>query len=273
MKRTETPVTELAGRRVVVTRAPHQSAGLAALLEERGAIPLLYPCIQVVPPADPSALDQALEGAVAGRYEWLVITSANTARIMAGRPAGNRLGKAGLQVAAIGPKTAEAVRNYLRIDVDAVAREHVAESLAAGLKLSPGDRVLLPQSIIARPVLAEALRAGGAEVTVVDAYQTILGQGGVDVPAYLEAGQLDAVTFTSPSTVNGFLSRLASEGGRPASLQGVCLAAIGPVTAGAMEKLGLAVGAMPDEYTVKAMVEALASYFKRESQPAINPGQ
>jgi uroporphyrinogen-III synthase len=267
------PGVGLAGRHVVVTRAPHQADELASLLEERGAIPLLYPCIEIIPPADPAPLDQALEDAAGGSYDWLVITSANSARMMARRPSIGRLNSAGLQVAAIGPRTAEAIRSFLRIDVHVVAREYVAESLASSLKASPGDRVLLPQSSVARPVLAEALRAGGAHVTVVDAYQTVLGRGGADIPAYLERGQVDAVTFTSASTAEGFTSRLASDGGHPASLQGVCLAAIGPVTAKAMEKFGLAVGVMPAVYTVPALVEALATYFSEESENASRPGQ
>ncbi len=272
MKETTPQGDGLSGRHVVVTRAPHQAGDLCALLEEQGAIPLPYPCIEIVPPADPAALDQALENAADGGYDWLVITSANTARIMAGRPAGGRLNSAGMQVAAIGPRTAEAIRNHLRIDVQVVAREYVAESLAESLKLLPGDRVLLPQSSIARPVLAESLRAGGAEVTVVDAYRSILGRGGADIPAYLERGQVDAVTFTSASTAEGFLSRLTRDGGHPASLQGVCLAAIGPVTARAAERFGLAIAVMPAVYTVPALVEALASYFTRKPQNASRPG-
>jgi uroporphyrinogen-III synthase len=142
-----------------------------------------------------------------------VVTSANTARILADRSAALSVSLAGIRVAAVGPETATAVRDLLRIDAEKVATDYVAEALAAELQPVVGQRFFLPQSIIARPVLAETLRASGAEVTAVGAYQTVMGQGGDDVPAALTAGQVDAVTFTSSSTVRHFLQRLHEEGG------------------------------------------------------------
>jgi uroporphyrinogen-III synthase len=41
------------------------------------------------------------------------------------------------------------------------------------------------------------------------------------------------------------------------------VAAIGPITAQAVEKLGLKVSVQPDHYTVPALVEAIAEYFRK----------
>lgn len=251
----------LSGRRIVVTRAPHQAAEMVDLLRQYGARPLLYPCIDIVPPADVTRLDAALQKAADGHFDWFVVTSTNTVAVIAQRLATLHLSLEDLPVAAVGPQTAQAIKDELGLDVQLVAEKHVAEGLAAALPPVSGLHIFLPQSEIARPVLADALREAGAQVTAVDAYRTVIGQGGDAVPEMLANGQVDAITFTSSSTVRHFLKRLASEGGRRQDLQGVCLAGIGPITAKTMEENGLPVSVVPLEYTLPALVDALESYF------------
>jgi uroporphyrinogen-III synthase len=120
---------------------------------------------------------------------------------------------------------------------------------------------LLPQSAIARPVLADSLAAAGARLTVVEAYRTGLGWGGDPLPALLAEDKIDAITFTSSSTVANFLERLRAEGGDQGDLAGVCLAAIGPVTAEAMVRVDLSADVVPDDYTLPGLVAALEAYF------------
>ncbi|HEC21720.1 MAG TPA: uroporphyrinogen-III synthase [Chloroflexi bacterium] len=254
----------LAGKRVVNTRAPHQAADLDALLRRRGAEPLSYPCIDMAPPEDAAPLDEALRAAAEGRFDWLVLTSRNAVLALARRLetlglAPSALGKQ--QVAAVGPATAEAARRLLGVQVALTPAEYVAESLADALCPAPGMRVFLPQSEIARPVLKEALTAAGAEVTGVTAYRTVMGRGGVNVPAMLSAGQVDAVAFTSPSTVHNFLRRLVGEGGDVADLAGVCVACIGPVTARAAHERGLEVQVVPEEHTLAGLIAGLEAHF------------
>lgn len=257
----------LAGRRIVVTRAPHQAADLAEMLAARGAAPLLYPCIDIDAPEDPSALDAALTGAAAGAFDWLVVTSRNTVMAIERRLVTLGLAPealAAMRVAAVGPATAQAAAETLGLTAELVPEEHVAEALAAALiaAASPGRRVLLPQSAIARAVLAESLSEAGLIVTAVPAYRTVTGRGGEDVPALLAAGQVDAVTFTSSSTVDGFLERLAAEGGLRDNLAGVCLACIGPIAARTAEGHGLRVHVVPeDDYTLDGLLDGLESYF------------
>ena len=106
------------------------------------------------------------------------------------------------------------------------------------------------------------LRESGAKVTVVEAYQTVIGRGGDDIPALLAAGRIDAITFTSSSTARNFVKRLETEGGRLEQLAGVCLAAIGPVTAETMRTIGLSVDLMPETFTVSALINALNRYYE-----------
>lgn len=259
------------GRRVVVTRSPEQAAPLSELLHRHGAEPLLYPCITCAPPADPAALDAVLLQALAGRFDWLVLTSSNTvlalaARLQALGHAPARLGE--LAVAAVGPVTAATARQHLGAQPRLVPDEFVAEALAVALQPVAGASVLLPQADLARPVLAEMLHAAGAAVTSVVAYRTVRGQGGIDLPGALGAGQVDAITFTSASTVANFLDRLSAEGGHPGQLHDVCLACLGPITRATAQAHGLRVAVTPATSTLQGLVAGLAAYFDRAAAGA-----
>jgi uroporphyrinogen-III synthase len=254
----------LVDKRVVVTRSAHQAAEMADLLRQAGATPLLYPCLAIRPPEDLEALDGVLKHAAAGAYDRLVLTSANTVLVLAQRLAALNISLHDLPAAAIGPATAKMAETMLGIKVNSVAREHVAEALAEEVAPAPGERLLLPQSAIARPVLADLLHTAGAQVTIVAAYRTSLGQGGDPVPALLVNKVIDALTFTSSSTVSNFLIRLENEGGHRRDLAGVCLAAIGPVTAAAMAELSLPADIVPADYTLPGLITALDRYFTSE---------
>ena len=251
----------LSNRKIVVTRPPHQAEELETLLEEHGAEPLLYPCIDIALPEEMALLEEALQDLVGGSYDWLLLTSANTARIIADQLSTLKLSLRDVHIAVIGPKTAEAVEELLGMEVDLAAQNYTAEGLARALQPVAGLRFLLPQSEIARPVLANALRDLGADVTTIVAYRTVLGQGGDDIPGMLARGELDAITFSSSSTVRNFVARLENEGGSTSQLEGVCLAAIGPITAATMDSLNLEVTVTPQEYTMESLVDALGKYF------------
>lgn len=256
-----TGASPLHGKRIVVTRAAHQAGELDDLLRRRGAEPLPYPCIAIAPPADSGPLDAALKRLAAGEFAWLVLTSRNAVDVVAGRLAalGLSLPAARVHLAAVGAATATAAEERLGLRADLVPDEFVAEELAAALlaRLRPGERILLCQADSARPVLANALAGHGYEVTSVVAYRTVIGSGGVDLPALLADRQVDAIIFTSASTVRNLLARLAAEGGDPADLRHVCVACLGPVTAEAARNCGLTVHVMPEEHTLSALVDAL----------------
>jgi uroporphyrinogen III methyltransferase/synthase len=264
-------INPLHAKRVVNTRALHQAPDLDALLSARGAQPISYPCIDIAPPEDTALLDEALQAAAEGRFEWLVLTSENTVMALE-----RRLPDLGIEpqklsrarIAAVGPKTAESIGERLGLAVELVPEEHVAEALAESLAQTGGERgrVLLPQSQIAREVLANDLRAAGFEVSAPIAYRTVRGSGGADVPALLNEGAVDAVIFTSASTAHNFADRLAAEGGSLDSLAGVCLACIGPVTAAAVQNHGLTPTVVPTTYTLEGILDEMARYYAAHQQ-------
>lgn len=253
----------LIGKRIVNTRAVHQAQEFNDLLRARGAVPLDYPCIAIVPPEDSTHLDAALRDLIAGRFDWLVLTSANTVIAIAQRLSvlGLALPGTPFRTAAVGPATKEAAQVHLGLELVDLPTEYIAESLAESLPIEPGTRVLLAESAIARATLADLLAARGAKVSVVDAYRTVCGHGGVDVPQRLAQKQIDAFTFTSSSTVTGFIERLMKEGGQQEDALAVCAACIGPKTAATAYECGFRVLTVASEHTLEGLSEALNDRF------------
>jgi uroporphyrinogen III methyltransferase/synthase len=145
-----------------------------------------------------------------------------------------------------------------------VATDHRAEGLIAALRDAgvAGARVLLPRAAGAREILPRELERLGATVEEVVTYRS--GRPSTSVAilrAALDAGPLDAVAFTSSSTVRGFLALLGEAGidreGRARALAGTRIACIGPITAATAREEGLAVDVVPDSYTVPALAEAI----------------
>ncbi len=251
----------LTGRRIVNTRAQHQAGALDLVLHNYGATPIHYPCIAIAPPDDTSALDAALHS----EFDLLVLTSANTVMILEEELQRLGLTFSGISTAAVGSATADAARDWLGVDVTTIPDDFSAEGLADALTITPGQRILLPQSAVARPLLRDALAARGADVIAVTAYQTVRGQGGVHLLPLLRAHEVDAVTFTSSSTARYFTERLQMEGGSIDDLASATIACIGEQTRHSAEALGMTVAVAPAIHTLDGMIEALSAYFQEHS--------
>jgi uroporphyrinogen III methyltransferase/synthase len=173
----------------------------------------------------------------------------------------------GVRIATVGPSTAARLQRY-GVRVDLTPEEYRAESLvgalADGASLKSA-RILLPRADIGRDVLAEQLRDAGADVDDVIAYRTTLaqgtGEGDRDIYRMLLDGEIDAVTFTSASTVRNF-AQLHGRDQAADLLAGTVVACIGPVTAEAAQQLGIATTVMPDKYTIPDLVDALVAHFR-----------
>jgi uroporphyrinogen-III synthase len=262
----------LAGKKIVVTQAKHQAPELGDLLAAWAAIPLFYPCIAIEPPADTSEFDAALAAVAAGYYDWLVITSANTVFVLADRLQQMGLSLdtlAAVRLAAIGASSNAAVRQHFGRSANLVPEDSRAEGLAQALSAvaERGQRVLVPQADIARPVLVQTLAQAGLVVTSLVAYRTTMGSGGVNLAGLLAAkhggsNAIDTITFTSPSTVCNLLARLENEGGDRRHLEDVTLACIGPVTADALHAALLSPTIVAANQSLEGLVEALIAYYR-----------
>ncbi len=234
--------------RVLITRAVEQAEELAERVRALGMEPVLYPTIRIAPPEDVAALDAALIRLGAGEYDWLVLTSVNGVRFVWERLGAIGVGgiPEGVRVAVIGPATAQALLQR-GVRPALVPDEYVAEGLARALGDVRGQRFLLARADRARPTLREMLEAQGARVDEVVAYRTVIAPPAVPPP------EVDIITFTSPSTVQGFV---AAWGDRPLP-EHVRVVCIGPITARAAHSAGLPVNAVAEEYTINGLVLAL----------------
>lgn len=248
----------LANKRIVITRAPHQAARLSKLLCARKAIPVLFPCIDIAPPVHTVILDAALKAIVG--FDWLILTSPNTVFMLAQRL--NALGLhtdwSQVRVAAVGTITAKLATEMLGVRVDAVPEKQHGEALAQAIDVQPGMRVLLPQSALAPRTLAKALTQRGAQVEDFVAYRTIVGSRGEDVPRMLLQGAIHALTFTSPSTVCNYFSRVPD-----ALAYRIPVFCIGPSTAEAAQAAAFEQVLMPKrEFSIVGLLDVMETYFK-----------
>ena len=243
----------LFGQRVLVTRPAAQSDDFAAQLWELGAEPLLAPTIAIGPPDNRDAARAAVERARS--YAWIVFTSRNGVDaffdylLEMGRDA-RAFGDA--KVAAIGPKTAEALLAH-GIRVDLMPAKFINESVASDLisQSKSGDSILLFRAGEAREVLPETLRNGNRVVDDIAGYQTTIAHD----PLIAEhAANATIFTFASASAVNGFVANVPEA---DTLTRGKIVACIGPVTAEAARKAGLHVDVVAEDYTVDGLVEAL----------------
>ncbi|MFZ6029908.1 MAG: uroporphyrinogen-III synthase [Chloroflexota bacterium] len=258
--------------RILLTRPDRQSDPLAGQLRALGHEPIAFPVIEVCPLADLSALDEAL--CASGRYAWVIFTSANAVEVFFDRLAAKfplssfpSADAPELRVAAIGPATASALRRR-GVEPAFVPRAALAEAILPGLGSVAGLRVLLPQAEIARPSLAEAIARVGGIVDAVPIYQTLPTAPDPRALAVLAEG-VDAVTFTSPSTVENFTIVARRAGFDPAHLPGdPFFACIGPITRQAAEGTGLPNLRMADEHTAEGLIRLIsglgtATYTRR----------
>ena len=195
----------------MVTRAREQASDLVALLEEQGACCLEFSTIAVRPLDDYAEVEEAILRLP--DYDWIVFTSVNgvchfwTELEEIGLDT-RMLG--GIHVAAIGPATAEALRQR-GVHPDFIPDTYVAESVAQGLmELGvAGKHILIPRAREAREVLPEELRKAGAIVDVLPVYEAAPSGAPEQRDQLLEqlaAGEIHYITFASSSTVDNFFA-------------------------------------------------------------------
>jgi uroporphyrinogen III methyltransferase/synthase len=261
-------------KRILVTRPRAQADSFIAGLRTAGFDPICFPVIEIRPIDDNVALDRALSKL--NCYDWMVFTSANAVEVVFDVIARRTLSptalapgaSAGVQspaeewespkVAAIGPKTAEALRAH-GVTPDFIPDEYVAESILPGLGDLRGKWVLLPRAEIARKALPEAINKADGIAHEISVYKTVPARPDAEGLAALKTG-VDVVTLTSPSTVQNFVTIARQNGLDPLNFPGNPLfACIGPITEQAAREEGLTNIVVAKEYTTEGLIEAIKS--------------
>ncbi|PYX29913.1 MAG: hypothetical protein DMG80_13445 [Acidobacteria bacterium] len=224
-----------------------------------GASVLEIPFIEIRKPQSLQRLDDALKNLK--NYDWLILTSVNGVEAMWERRRKFRLTRKHfehLQIAAIGPATKRALlKSGLKVKM--VPEEYVAESIVKGLRDKVnGKRVLLVRAKVARDVIPDELRAAGAEVDVVEAYETVVPKkSGERLRALMKDStrRPHLVTFTSSSTARNFAALLGDA--TPRSFKNVKFASIGPVTSATLRELQMPVAIEAREFTMGGLIRAI----------------
>ena len=259
-------VRPLFGKRVLVTRARDQAGDFVQAIEATGAEAIEAPMIRIIPPSDYAPLDEAC--ARVGSFDWIVFASSNAVdafleRLLA-TPQDLRA-LSGVKLCAVGAATAARLADR-GLKVDLMPSEFRAEGVIQAMGDVQGANILLPRADIGRELLAEDLKKGGAIVTEVVAYRTVVAEpqreGEPDIYQMLLNGRIDVVTFTSPSAVRNFVRVVGEE---PAAdlLRTTIVAAIGPVTAEAAAQYHITAQIIPAHHTIPALVAGIVEHFEK----------
>ncbi len=258
----------LLAKRIVVTRAAAQAAPLLEKLRAEGAIPVATPAIRILPPDDPTTLRDAANAIE--KFDWAVFTSANGVRALlsARDEAGDWPSK--VRVAAVGNATARALTEA-GIHVHFQPSAAVAEALGRELPVAEGNALLWPRGDLAGVELAAALSARGVRVTDIVAYRTVADVELLGIVDALRDRRVDAITFSSASTVRHVVEGLAAAGVRierlPAESRPL-IVCIGPVSAAAARECGLSVDGIADPSDDDGLLAALIRSFVNRTAPA-----
>jgi uroporphyrinogen-III synthase len=257
----------LAGYTVAVTAARRKEE-LGALLDRRGARVVYAPAIRIVPLADDAELVAATREVLSRPVDLVIATTGVGFRgwVEAADawdlPLVEHLRSA--RVLARGPKARGAIRGGGLVDAWSPESESSAEVLSHLLSGAEGSldgrRIVVQLHGDPLPDLVTGLRQTGAEVLTVPVYRWVLPEDVVPVQrlvASLIAGGIDCVTFTSAPAAASLLAVAEEEGRRDelvAALRDpVTVVAVGPVTAGPLEAVGI-----PSFQPVRARLGALA---------------
>jgi len=239
-------------KRILVTRPRAQADTFGDGLRAAGFEPIYFPVIEIRPIEDSTALIKAYDQLHC--YAWVIFTSVNAVDVVFDKF--SNFSGAGVKFAAIGPKTAEALKAR-GITPDFVPEEYVAEAILPGLGDLHGKWVLLPRAEIARKELPEAIVKAGGTAHEISVYKTLPTQLDSDGLAALKSG-VDVITFTSASSVKNFVAMLRQNKLDPLNLPNKPLfACIGPITEQATREEGLSNIVVAKEYTTEGLVEAI----------------
>jgi len=259
----------LSGKRILITRPSRQAEEFRRRLVTLGAEVIAFPAIEIRDPSSWEALDRAIR--VIEVYQWLVFTSTNSVEKFFSRY--QQLGcdvrdLQGIRIAAIGSATEKSLAER-GLKVEILPDEFKAEGLLQSLKgkVLKGSRILIPRARVARDLLPIELEKQGAQVDVVEAYETMPPrQGRERLQLILDERPLDMIVFTSSSTVTNMVEMV-----KPGVLQEVlkhtATAAIGPITKQTAEGQGLKVQVQPSRYTIPALVDAIMEFYKNGREP------
>jgi uroporphyrinogen III methyltransferase/synthase len=256
----------LFGKKIIVTRTREQASELVAGLEEFGANCLEYSTIHIKPVDSYDILDSELERL--NEYHWILFTSLNGVKYFFEHLYSKGMDARdlkGTDLAVVGKSTADFLLGY-GLNADLIPSTFTGEGLAESLldQGIEGRNILIPRALHGREILPETLRGAGAQVTIAPVYENCPADGDKEsLREELLNGGVEMITFTSSSTVRNFLTMLDAKDQEELQtiLEGIKIAAIGPITAKTVTDNGLQVDVQPKEYTISGLIQSIVDYY------------
>ncbi|ETT69798.1 uroporphyrinogen-III synthase [Bacillus mycoides] len=247
----------LAGKTVLITRAQHQAKQMSVAVKERSGIPLEIPLLRMEGTSHRQI--QHIAGQLHS-YDWVIFTSKNGVAFFLDSLRKKLPGP--IKIAAVGVKTKLELekRGY---QVEFVPTAFVAETFAEEFlkELSGNERILFPKGNLARDVIPVKLREFGVFLDELIVYGTKVNvEKKQELITALKLGEVNIITFTSPSTVDSFVRLLEGTNWREWTKK-CTIACIGPIT----EKeanLYFSHVIVPKEYTVEALLQCICESIK-----------
>ncbi len=261
----------LKGKVIAITRPEKQADELADMINRFGGRPYKIPTIVIKPSLRDDLIKQFIEKIRDEKVDFLIFTSVNGVKILIDYLKPNLEFRKKIEkttIIAIGPKTKKELEEY-KIKVDIVPKSFSSEGIIKELKKFDvrNKTVIIPRSIEGSEYLIEELQSLGAKVAEIPIYECIVPSDHSRISVFIKdliQKKIDVITFTSPSTVQYLFklsARFISNGDLRKLLNGIVVVAIGPITNGALEELGINTDLMPDKYTIEAMLDSMIQYF------------
>lgn len=252
------------GKVVIITRPRDDSFEFEEELKKRGAVPIFFPTIDIVPNLEHNILDNSIKKIE--NYNLVIFTSTNGVKIFFSRLnkiaiQDNKLQK--IEFAAIGNATKKEIeKNGGKVRV--FSKEHTAEGFLRSIEEYgiKGKKFLFPRAEEARDVIPEGILKSGGEIDIIPVYKNVMPRvKDEDVQKLLDSGA-DIITFSSSSTIKNFLKIVGEKKGMK-FLDNLVVACIGPTTAATAKEYKIRVNIVAREHTINGLIEALEDYYNK----------
>ena len=248
---------------VAITRPKDRAQKACQIVEKLGGEAILAPTLDLKP-----VNSESLKDLVARKDEldWIIFTSPTTI-VSLNKFYPEFLKTLDCKLAVIGNKTGKLAEKQ-GLTVDLMPEEFTAEGLIEEFKKQKitGQTIGIPRTASARPILPEELEKLGNEVILAEAYKSLFQMDEKAVKeliSKIENKQIDAITFTSPLTVENFFE-IVDDKEKIAELlsENLLTVSIGPITTKVLDKYNVTY-IYPDTYTVQDMMELLFEELNR----------
>lgn len=244
---------------VVITRPKNQSLSFKRKLEFLGANVYLFPCIKITRPNNASEIEQVITKLKS--YDWFIFTSVNGVKFFINTLREYKQNLTFLKnkkISAVGLKTAEKLKLH-NLPVHFIPGKFTTGHLGRELNNIKNKKILLANSSLSNDSLEKVLRKKAAIVTNIALYQTeFINEPDKTFEQLLLDNAIDCITFTSSSSVIGFVKRISNKKLLKKAFS-LPVISIGPVTTQTAKNQGFKKIYTTDVHTVDGIIDKLKS--------------